>query len=118
MANVFQRLLQAGRKIAKRLVDLPREAVERTVGAAKNVLELLLGRERQETPKVKDAPEGADYRRTFYLPEDAEAYAAEIPVPTVIVVRPIEPDEQGLVFDDDDTDDFAYDVFITYEDVS
>lgn len=89
--------------------------LRRLIGAARNALMLLLGRE--TTPSVEpstpsDVPADAEYRRTFEQRSDAEAYASEIPVPTIVVARPPSP-EDTLVFDTDEG--VLYDVYIVYD---
>lgn len=92
----------------ERFVNRVARIARRVVGATRNALSLLLGRERKKIPVTREEPVGGEYRRTFYFREDAEAYASEIPIPTAVVVRVAE-DELS------DDDGFIYDVYIIYE---
>lgn len=63
-------------------------AVRRAVATARNALLALFRREsratRQAEPRGGSAPVGGEYRRTFDIREDAEFYAREIPLPTLV----------------------------------
>ncbi len=99
----------------KRFIKRVGKLVRRALEVGENLLYTLLGREAPNRPRVlepdEQLPQGADYRKTFLLPSDAEAYASEIPVPTVIVL--IYPDDAE---DTDDVDPEAYEVYVVYGD--
>lgn len=101
----------------KRFTQRIGKLLRRAKDVAENLLLTLLGRERPNRPRFlkpdEELPPDAEYRKTFLVQEDAEEYAKEIPVPTIIVI--IEADESALLDpSQDDPEPKAYDVYVVY----
>ncbi|RMD73862.1 MAG: hypothetical protein D6823_12565 [Chloroflexi bacterium] len=116
IAKTVQRAAEAVADRVEAAVERVVEAADRVAAVVENTLNRVTGEDPDEIEYLEDEnelPNNADPRKAFLEPEDAENYASEIPVPTVIVKIPIPSDDSD---DSDSGEEYMYRVYVVYED--